>query len=239
MLNRDILIADADAGLRMALPPVLARRGYRSRAVASTAALRSALAAQATDLLLLDPALADEPQTALYAWLRAAAVPFMLLSTRDAIDARLAGLAAGAEDYLVKPVDVEEVGARIKAVLRLAGAPVAAAGDHYLPFRGWKLDTRSAELLAADGSCHHLPVSDYRVLLALLDARNRILGRDALYRQAFGRPASAGDRALDVCISRLRRRLGDDARRPMLIRTVRNEGYMLHADDGAAERSGG
>jgi len=234
MLSHDILIADTDAAVRKTLPPVLARRGYRSRTVADLPALWRALAEQAVDLLLLDPALALGEEAKLLARLHAeAGTPFMILSASNSIEARLAGLAAGAEDYLAKPVDAEEVGARIKAVLRLAGAPAAESrGSHHLDFHGWKLDTRAAELLAPDGACHSLPASDHRVLLALLQARNRILDRDALYRQVFGRPASAKDRALDICISRLRRQLGDDARRPTLIRTVRNEGYMLHADGG-------
>jgi two-component system OmpR family response regulator len=157
----------------------------------------------------------------------------VILSARGGLLDRILGLEMGADDYLPKPFDPRELVAKIKSVLRRArstpGAPAADAAA-FVSFAGWKLDTRMKQMLSPEGVVVSLGGSDYRTLRTLLDHPNRPLSRDFLLDHVFGKEHTPLDRSIDVCISRLRHQLKDAARSAALIRTVRNEGYMLVAD---------
>lgn len=115
----------------------------------------------------------------------------------------------------------------------LNAAPTAApqrAQPAFFDFDGWRLDTLARQLISPEGRVITLGGSDYRTLQALVMHPHRPLSRDFLLDCAFGRHGAANDRAIDVCISRLRAHLDTRARPSPLIRTVRNEGYMLAAD---------
>jgi two-component system OmpR family response regulator len=139
----------------------------------------------------------------------------------------------GADDYLPKPFDPRELVAKIKVVLRRTrSVPGVRPADSsaFVSFAGWRLDTRMKQMLSPDGVIVSLGGSDYRTLRTLLDHPNRPLSREFLLDQVFGKERTPLDRSIDVCVSRLRQHLKDAARRAALIRTVRNEGYMLVAD---------
>ncbi len=148
---------------------------------------------------------------------------------------RIIGLEIGADDYLCKPFDPRELLARIRAVLRRKApvqerhtpTPAPATHAHERHFADWRLDLRTRRLHAPGGRVLDLPRSDFMVLQALSEVPHKIVSRNDLSRRAFGREYYPDDRAIDVCISRLRHVLEDDARRPRFIRTIRNEGYLL------------
>ncbi|MCB1873835.1 MAG: winged helix-turn-helix domain-containing protein, partial [Gammaproteobacteria bacterium] len=143
---------------------------------------------------------------------------------------RILGLEMGADDYLAKPFSARELMARIKVVLRrvreMPADPLADVPEQ-LAFSGWRLDTRTQYLTSPDGVVVPLSSAEYRLLQVLLTHPNRALTRDQLLDMTQGRDAGPFDRSIDVLIGRLRKRLGDDAKQPELIRTVRGRGYLL------------
>jgi two-component system OmpR family response regulator len=162
-------------------------------------------------------------------------VPIIVLSARGGLLDRILGLEMGADDYLPKPFDPRELLAKIRSVLRrtrrMHGMPGGRPADAiaYVDFAGWRLDTCMKQMLSPHGVVVTLGGSDYRLLRTLLENPNRPLSRDYLLDEVFGRERTPLDRSIDVCISRLRQHLKDTAGEASLIRTVRNEGYMLTA----------
>jgi len=146
---------------------------------------------------------------------------------------RIVGLEMGADDYLVKPFNPRELLARIKAVLRRAdgaGAVDDGGGGRVLAFEGWRLDLTRRELRTADGVLTPLTAGELDLLAALAEHPRRVLSRDQLLDLTKGRSALPFDRAIDVQISRLRRRIEADPKAPAIIKTVRGGGYIFACD---------
>ncbi|WP_420995114.1 response regulator [Cupriavidus sp. 30B13] len=224
-----ILVVDDDPNIRQLLLDYLESMGYRVQAAAGGAQMRRILDTSPVDLIVLDLMLNGEDGLDLTRELRrVSSVPIIMLSARGGLLDRILGLEMGADDYLPKPFDPRELVAKIKVVLRRSGEALPRRADPvaYIRFAGWKLDTSMKQMLSANGLVVTLGGSDYRTLRALLDHPNRPLSREYLLDRAFGKQYTPLDRAIDVCISRLRQHLQDKS----LIRTVRNEGYMLVAD---------
>jgi two-component system OmpR family response regulator len=140
---------------------------------------------------------------------------------------RIVGLELGADDYLAKPCNPRELLARVKAVLRRRGEPQGVAGATAgLEFGGWRLDPVRRELTSPAGVLVNLSAGEFNLLRAFLEHANRVLTRDRLLELARGPDSDAFDRAVDVQISRLRRKLDDGSGREF-VRTVRSEGYMF------------
>jgi two-component system, OmpR family, response regulator len=142
-------------------------------------------------------------------------------------------LEMGADDYLPKPFNPRELLARIKSVLRRVQAQPdqrPSINSRYLRFAHWQLDTISRNLRSADGLIVALSGAEYRLLKVFLDHANRIMSREQLLDLTLGKEAEPFDRCIDVQISRLRQRLGDNAKEPSVIKTVRSEGYVLSSD---------
>ncbi|MGH7102976.1 MAG: winged helix-turn-helix domain-containing protein, partial [Acetobacteraceae bacterium] len=164
-------------------------------------------------------------------WMRSQSdVPIIMLTAMGEETDRIVGLELGADDYLAKPFNPRELLARIRAVLRRAGEPAPrreTAGAAALGFAGWTLEPARRRLLNPDGVEVALTGGEYDLLLALIERANRVLTRDMLLDLLRGRQAGPFDRAIDVAISRLRRKLDDDGRHAQLIKTVRGGGYVL------------
>ena len=145
---------------------------------------------------------------------------------------RIIGLELGADDYVPKPFNPRELLARIRAVLRRAGDAAEHRADpaaRTLLFDGWTLEPGRRRLLNPEGAEVALTGGEYDLLLALVERANRVLTRDMLLDLLRGRQAGPFDRAIDVAVSRLRRKLEDDGRNAQLIKTVRGGGYVLAA----------
>ena len=161
---------------------------------------------------------------------RASTVPVIMLTARaDEVD-RIIGIEMGADDYLGKPFSPRELLARIKGVLRRTRTLPPSLGDaQQVRFAGWTLDSGARHLISPDNVIVPLSGAEYRLLSVLIQHPNRVLDRNQLLDLTLGREATPFDRSIDVQISRLRNRLNDDAREPRIIKTIRNEGYILAA----------
>jgi len=229
-MTQRILVVDDDAELRALLQSYLGVQGYAVVAVEDGQALRRELAAGSFDLVILDLMLPGDDGLSLCRELRAtSSLPILMLTARgDELD-RIVGLEMGADDYLPKPFHPRELLARIRSILRRMQDRVGVAPARALRFAGWRLDIGLRHLLDEDGVAVPLSTGEFRLLHALAESANRVLSRDRLTDVLSGREAGPFDRSVDVMIGRLRRRLGDDGREPTLIKTVRNEGYVLAA----------
>ena len=226
-----LLIVDDDKEIRNLLTDYLEQADYRVSAVGDGKAMRRVLEANRIDLVILDLMLPGEDGLTLCRELRGKTnLPVLMLTARgDEVD-RIIGLEMGADDYLAKPFNPRELLARIKSVVRRAQAlPPNMETDkvHTLRFAGWTLDVATRNVTAADGLVVPLSGAEYRLLRVFLDHPQRVLAREQLLELANGREAILFDRSIDVLVGRLRKRLRDDSREPVLIKTVRGEGYVL------------
>lgn len=228
-----ILIVDDDPGIRELLRDYLEKNGFRASAVADGRGMREALARNRVDLLILDLMLPGEDGLALCRDLRAqSSLPVLMLTARGEDVDRILGLEMGADDYLAKPFNPRELLARIKSILRrVRSLPTHAPIENAkrLHFADWTLDVHARHLLSPEGVVIALSNVEYRLLMVFLSHPRRTLNRDQILDLARGRDALPFDRSVDIQVSRLRRRLGEDAREPVLLKTVRGEGYILAA----------
>jgi two-component system OmpR family response regulator len=229
-----ILLCDDERSIRDPLSAYLQKNGYRVTSAASAAAARAVLAGHAIDLLILDIMMPGEDGLSLCRHVREQSeLPVILLTARSEETDRIIGLEMGADDYVVKPFSPRELVARIKTILRRANGAQnrqeAATATTYC-FAGWTLDTNDWTLTGNDGVAIPLSTADFRLLLAFAERPRRVLTRDQLLDLTQGRQANPFDRAIDNQISRLRRKIEEDARTPSLIKTVWGGGYMLAAD---------
>jgi two-component system OmpR family response regulator len=161
------------------------------------------------------------------------ATPIIMLTAKGDDFDRVLGLEMGADDYLPKPFHGRELLARIKAVLRRSeGARGSSAQGfpRFVSFGGWRLDTGKRELISADGVVVLLGSAEYELLMAFLTWPQVVLSREKLLAATHGRSAVISDRSIDIQVSRLRRKLGDDPRAPRIIKTVWGDGYLFTPD---------
>ena len=225
---KSLLVVDDDPDLRSLLQDYLGEQGYAVRTAADGSALWAALAEQPADLIILDVMLPGTDGLELCRLLRARmSTPILMLTARgDEMD-RIIGLEMGADDYLPKPFHPRELLARIRSIFRRVAQTGSGSPARTVQFDGWTLDLAAHHLIRADQVVVPLSTGEFRLLKALAEHPNQVLSRDQLMDALAGRDADPFDRTIDVMISRLRRRLGDDAREPALIKTIRNEGYVL------------
>ncbi|WP_207623116.1 response regulator [Falsiroseomonas algicola] len=225
--NQTVLIVDDDAGIREVIAESLRGHGYRTLDAADARGMERVLASQPVDLILLDVLMPGENGlSACQRLARAAHPPVVMLSALDTPPDRIAGLNAGADYYVGKPSSPAELLAIVKATLRRG---VQTAGGAFAPYRvgflGWTADFSAHELRDPAGVLVHLTDGELFMLKAFVERPRRVLTRDQLLDAARGPDSNAFDRAVDVQVSRLRRKLragGDE-----LIRTIRSEGYMF------------
>lgn len=221
-----LLVVDDDREIRNLLSDHLEQHGFRTVKAADGRAMKAALEAGPVDLVVLDLNLPDEDGLSLCRGIRAASkIPVIILTARgDPID-RIVGLEMGADDYMAKPFEPRELVARIRTVLRRTGGEATTSEGRHADFSGWSLDIAARALTAPDGRLAPLSGADFDLLHALVRNGGKPLSRERI--RALSTVADADDRAIDLRVSRLRQKLGDDAKAPALIRTVRSLGYML------------
>jgi two-component system OmpR family response regulator len=231
MKQDHLLLVDDDPELRDLLREYLGQAGFRVTAAADGREMRRALAVAHFDLVILDIMLPGEDGFSLCRRLRGQSqIPILMLTARgDEID-RIVGLEMGADDYLAKPFNPRELLARIKSILRRAGSlpeNLAAEDVRQFIFADWRLDTQTRQLRSPDGVVVDLSGIEYKILRIFVEHPNRVLSRDQLFELTHGCEATPFERAIDVQVGRLRRKLNEDTREPRLLKTVRNEGYVL------------
>jgi two-component system OmpR family response regulator len=225
-----ILMVDDDPGIRDVVSDFLGKHGYRVQTAADGAEMEQALERGAVDLIVLDVMLPGEDGLAICRRLAngEGGPPIIMLSAMGEDTDRIVGLELGADDYLAKPCNPRELLARVRAVLRRAEQRSGGGGGAGCEFAGWRLDLVRRELRSPQGVVVNLSSGEFSLLRAFVERPQRVLTRDQLLEFARGPDSEAFDRAIDVQISRLRRKL-DDGGGHELIRTIRNEGYMFTA----------
>ena len=226
-----ILVCDDEPDVREMLAEYLGKRGFAVETAGDAAGLRAVLERGAADLVLLDINMPGEDGLAALRTLRGggSVIPVVLLTARGAVIDRIVGIEMGADDYLAKPVDLRELEARIKAVLRRSGTPAeptpAPQGQRWRFGKCW-LDIASARLLADDGSEVPLTAMEFNLLKLFAENRGRVLNRDQILEGAHDRAWDPFDRSIDIRISRIRRKIEVNPEKPETIRTVRGLGYI-------------
>jgi two-component system OmpR family response regulator len=227
-----ILVVDDDREIRDLLTKFLMRHGLRVSAARDGAEMAKILDERRIDLIVLDLMLPGEDGLTLCRRLRESKspVPIIMLTAMGEDTDRIVGLEMGADDYLPKPFNPRELLARIKAVLRRAQVAEESAAERSgtrIGFLGWTLDLASRDLHSPDGVMVALSAGEFGLLQVFVDHPRRVLSRDQLLDFARGRSAVPFDRSIDIQVSRLRRRIGDDAKDPQIIKTVRGGGYLF------------
>lgn len=225
-----ILIVDDDEDIRTLLADYLGEQGWYISTARDGASMQKVLDMMPIDLIVLDLTLPGSDGLTLCRDLRARSpIPVIMLTARSAPLDRILGLEMGADDYLCKPFEPRELLVRIRNVLRRSTAVTGdvAGGATIWHFADWMLDETTRQLKNRAGLVVMLSGGEYRLLKVLLERPNRALSRDQLLTLTQGRETDPLDRSIDLHISRLRQKLGDDARAPRLIKTLRNEGYLL------------
>ena len=234
-----ILIVDDDPGLSSLLERFFVSKGYRARAVPNVEQMDRLLACEVFNLVVLDLMLPGEDGLSACRRLRAAGnrVPIIMLTAKGDELSRIKGLELGADDYLAKPFNPDELMARVRAVLRRQSAPVPGAPgseDESVTFGDYELSLATRELKRGD-EVHMLTTGEFAVLKALVMHAREPLTRDKLMNLARGREWDALERSIDVQISRLRRMIEPDPSKPRYIQTVWGVGYVFVPDGNATK----
>ncbi|RZU47830.1 two-component system phosphate regulon response regulator OmpR [Fluviicoccus keumensis] len=232
-----ILVVDDDIRLRTLLQRFLEEQGFVVKAVPDASQMDRLLARELFSLMVLDFMLPGEDGLAICRRLRNGnnQVPIIMLTARGADSDRISGLEAGADDYLPKPFNPQELLARIKAVLRrqvreLPGAPSQQV--EVVRFGPWELDLSTREF-RKDGQAVSLTTGEFAVLKALVQHPREPLTRDKLMNLARGREWGAMERSIDVQVSRLRRLIEENPTKARYIQTVWGVGYVFVPDGKA------
>ena len=229
MTNAKILLVEDDAMLAEAVGAGLRQHGWRVDVAHDAVDARLALVEHGYGAVLLDLGLPGDDGLTLTRELRKHWNGAVIIVTGrdDSVD-RIVGLELGADDYVTKPFDLRELLARVRSVLRRVPPARAAAPDGDVArFAGFRLDLRSRELLDGDGRAVALTSGEFDVLRAFVEQPNRVLSRDDLMNSIHGRDAGPYDRAIDMQIGRLRRKIEADPAKPALIKAVRGAGYLF------------
>lgn len=227
-----LLICDDDAELRRLLADFLHRKGYTvSVAADGRELLRLLRTTPSIDLVVLDIMMPGQTGLEICRDLRASStMPILMLTSRGEETDRIVGLEMGADDYMSKPFSPNELLARIRALLRrsrMAAGATVPLQKRAFEFEGWRLALARRELRNPAGVIIDLSSGEYDLLVALLEAPERVLSREHLLETVRHRAATTFDRSIDVQISRLRRKIDSGENGESFIKTVRGAGYMF------------
>jgi two-component system, OmpR family, response regulator len=232
-----VLSVEDDESIQLVLRQYLEGDGYSFVSAGSGQELKARLQTVEPSVILLDLKLPDADGTSLIQSIRnESRAPIIVLSGTSDTTEKIVCLELGADDYLTKPVEMRELSARIKAVLRRsqstgsdpggANSVSATPADRPpLAFGRFQLDCNQFELFDANGAAIGITAGEFRLIEALAKAPNRVLSRDFLYTAIRAEDYDSYDRAIDIQIGRIRKKLGDDGKH--LIKTVRGIGYMF------------
>jgi len=230
-----ICICDDEQPLREMVAEYLGKNGFETVQAHGADSLRAILEERSPQVLLLDINMPGEDGLTILRSLQgdeSAPRVIMLTAAGETVD-RIVGLEMGADDYLAKPVDLRELVARVRAVLRRSSRkdaedPQAAEGR--LPFGKTWLDLEAAKLFDEEGKAIPLTAMEFNLLKLFAKNRGRVLNRDQILEGAHDREWDPFDRSIDIRISRIRKKIEHNPAKPAVIRTVRGLGYIYDPD---------
>ncbi len=234
-----VLSIDDDENLQIVVTQYLESDGYRVISAADAATALSKLESQQTDIILLDLVLPDAEGLTLIPQLRAkASVPIIVVSGKSDTTEKIICLEMGADDYITKPFEMRELSARIKAVMRRTDSADNKVSedkskDEKIIFgNGWCLDRTQYQLLDEQNKSIDLTTGEFQLLEALMLSPNRALSRERLFELTRSGNYDVYDRAIDIQIARIRKKLNDED--GQVIKTIRGVGYMFSGNIKAA-----
>lgn len=228
-----VVVCDDEPDIRDTVAEYLERHDFAVSQAEDGAALRTLIETQHVDVVILDIRMPGEDGLSLARYLseRSQVAIIMLTGSAEIID-RIVGLEIGADDYVAKPVDMRELLARVKAVLRRTtgadriGDRPGTDGPNSVQFGACRLDLSSHKLFDAAGADIAITPMEFRLLKVFAENRGRTLNRDQLLELAHDRGWDPFDRSIDIRISRLRKKIEPDPSKPEIIKTIRGVGYL-------------
>lgn len=225
-----VAILDDEPEIRRMLADTLEEAGFRTVAFARATEFEAALKRTAPDVCLVDLGLPDRDGLALVHRLALeSGAAIIIISGRGQVQDRVTGLELGADDYIIKPFDPAEVVARIRARLR-RGRTDPGRATRVAHFAGWRAEFDRYLLVGPDGTEVPMSHAEGEVLRLFLESPKRLISRAQMQESLGGAAGESFDRAMDVRISRLRTKLGEDPKNPRLIKTIYGAGYIFLGD---------
>lgn len=230
-----ILVVEDDVALLEVMAAYLEESGYRVLKARSAREFHQVMGRQRVDLVLLDLELPDEDGLVVGRQIQSRSqTPFMIVSARDGREDRIAGLELGADDYVTKPFDPRELLLRIRNILERHGQRVPVQSPWKTPEEAerqrlgrWHLNLGHRTLIHDDGHNAGLTRAEFDLLASLALSKGRIKSRDALIDAVSYGSEPPSDRAIDVLVSRIRKKIETDPKKPTLVLTVPGHGYRL------------
>ena len=225
-----VIVVDDEPDLRLLLEDYLTTHGLAVRCAGSGPELDALLRSEPAEVLILDVNMPGEDGFAIVERLRlgGSTVGIVMLTASGAVESRIAGLGAGADDYLPKPFEPRELLARVRSVMRRLGTePPPVALERTIRFGLCSLDLAGHRLLDAQGAEVAITAMEFDLLATFARHPNQVLSRERLSDLAHHRPLEPADRSIDIRITRLRKKLEPDPGQPSVIRTMRGEGYLF------------
>ncbi|WP_413626395.1 MULTISPECIES: response regulator [Luteibacter] len=229
-----LLIVDDEVDVTTVLSRYFSAQGFQVLTAGDGDEMRRTIADQPVDLVLLDLGLPGEDGFAITRYLREQwRGPIVIVTGRGESVDRIVGLELGADDYVTKPFDLRELLARVRSVLRRtrgsseSAPPSPPATPGGFAFDRFILDLRTHTLADREGLRVELTTGEFALLKTLVEHPNQVMTRDQLMNHVHGREAGPFDRAIDVQVGRLRRKIESDPAQPQLIKSVRGTGYLF------------
>ena len=227
----EIIVVDDEPGLRLMIEDYLSVQGYRVRTAKDGVELDARLGERPADMLLLDVNMPGEDGISIATRIRRANadIGIIMLTAAGGEASRIAGLKGGADDYVVKPFELRELLARVRSVQRRLPPRLKAveASPHLVPIGAYRLDLEGRRLVDAQGRGKAISLKEFELLSVFVRHPRQIMSRERLCELAHGETLGDGDRSVDIRITRLRKKLEVDPAHPVIIKTVRGEGYLL------------
>lgn len=232
MSKETVLLVDDDDQIRTVISHYLEENGYQMLEAKTAEQAEKLCAEKEIDILLLDLTLPDKEGLELISVFRANGDPgIIILSGKSDTTEKIVSLEMGADDYMTKPVEMRELTARMKALSRRSHKTNPSRNEPHTPdkilFNEWVLDRTQYQLFEPNGQSADLTTGEFKLLEALVMSPNRALSRDRLFDLTREGEYDIYDRAIDIQIARLRKKLQDDPKSPHIIKTVRSVGYMF------------
>ncbi len=231
MSKTKILFVDDDERICRLVKRYVAKNDFDMICVHSGTEAHALLRSTSFELILLDVMLPDTNGFTLAQEIRnTSTTPIIFLTAKAEIDDKVSGLQIGADDYITKPFEEKELIARIQTVLRRTQPAIASTSHKKMAtFSGWNLDMLKQTLSSPQGEKIEITSTEYALLWKLVSLSNNTISREEILNILSGREWSPLDRSADMAISKLRKKIEKDPRKPEIIKTIRNKGYQLTA----------